>query len=49
MAIVYASKLEYLDKEAEDKIVWTLGCLEGLVAGTINGVYLAELLDKLDE
>ena len=49
MAIVYASKLESLDKEAQEKVVWTLGCLEGLVAGTINGVYLTELLDLMEE
>lgn len=47
-SLVVAGKVETNDKEICKKIVWTLNCLEGLCQGTMNGVFMTDLLANMD-
>jgi len=46
--IFVASQLETSDELVQEQIKWTLNCLEGLISGTTNGVYLTSLFEVLE-
>lgn len=48
-SIRLASDFDQFDELILKQVKWTLNCVEGLVAGTTNGVYLIEMIELFDD